>query len=97
MALDMMTAAALAGSIGGVLSIGSLFPQAYRIVQRRSAADVSLSTYLIALVASLLWAFYGYAHAAREIIVANAIIAFLAAFIAALKVFYDRKHPRPRS
>ena len=91
MSLDMMSAAALAGTVGGMLSIGSLLPQAYRIVQRRSAADVSLSTYLIAVVASLLWAFYGYAYSANEVIVTNLIIACIAAGVATLKLIYGTK------
>ena len=46
--------AALAGALGGMLSVGAFLPQAWRIIRRRSAADVSLAMYLGIIVAAWL-------------------------------------------
>jgi uncharacterized protein with PQ loop repeat len=80
--------AAVAGTIGGLLSVGAFLPQAYRILQRRSAADVSLSMYVAIIVACGLWMFYAYAHDATALLWTNAIIALIATFIAGLRLRY---------
>lgn len=46
--------ATLAGSVGGMLSVGAFLPQASRIYRGRSAADVSLAMYLSIIVACAL-------------------------------------------
>ena len=78
--------AAIAGTIGGVLSVGAFVPQAYRILQRRSAADVSLTMYIAILASCALWMFYAHVHGAVALFWTNAVIAAIALFIAALRV-----------
>ena len=80
--------AALAGAIGGVLSVGAFLPQAWRIIRRRSAADVSLAMYLSIVVAAWLWMFYAYVHGAVELFVTNLVISGIAVVIAALRIRY---------
>jgi MtN3 and saliva related transmembrane protein len=89
--MNLTELAALAGTIGGVLSVSAFLPQAYRIVQRRSAADVSLLMYVAILIACVLWMFYAHVHGAIALFWTNAIIAVIAIFIALLRIRYARR------
>ena len=88
---ETLKLAALAGAVGGVLSVGALLPQAWRIVRRRSAADVSLAMYVTIIVACALWIFYAWVHESTVLLVTNAVIALIALFIIALKLRYGGK------
>ncbi len=83
--------ATIAGTVGGLLSVGAFLPQAYRILQRRSAVDVSLTMYVTIIVSCGLWMFYGYVHGSTELFFTNLAIAFIAVFIAMLKLRYGRR------
>lgn len=80
--------AAIAGTIAGFLSVGAFLPQAYRILQRRSASDVSLSMYVTIILGNVLWIFYAYVHGSTELLITNLVIALIAMFIAALRLRY---------
>lgn len=80
--------AALAGAVGGVLSVGAFLPQAWRIFRRRSAADVSLTMYLSIIAATWLWMFYAYVHGSVELFLTNLVISAIAVVIAALRILY---------
>ena len=83
--------ATIAGTVGGILSVGAFLPQAYRILQRRSAVDVSLSMYVTIIVSSWLWMFYAYVHSSTELFLTNLVIAVVAVFIAMLRLRYGRR------
>jgi MtN3 and saliva related transmembrane protein len=91
MDLEVQTLAAIAGTVGGILSVGAFLPQAYRIVQRRSAIDVSLSMYLTIVVACLLWMFYAYVHTSVQLFVTNLVIAMVAVVIVILRLRYGKR------
>ena len=80
--------ASIAGTVGGMLSVGAFLPQAWRIYRRRSAADVSLAMYLSIVVACALWMFYAYVRGSVELFVTNLVIAVIAVVITILKVRY---------
>jgi MtN3 and saliva related transmembrane protein len=80
--------ATLAGTIGGMLSVGAFLPQAWRIYRRRSAADVSLAMYLSIIVACVLWMFYAYERGAMELLITNLVIAVIAGGIVLLRIRY---------
>ncbi len=88
---EVQTLAAIAGTVGGILSVGAFLPQAYRIVQRRSAIDVSLTMYLTIVVACVLWMFYAYVHASVQLFVTNLVIAVVAVVIVILRIRYGRR------
>ena len=88
---ELLKLASLAATAGGVLSVGALLPQAWRILQRRSAVDVSLAMYVTVVVASALWIFYAYVHKSIELLVTNVVIGLIAIFIVALKLRFDRE------
>ena len=80
--------ATLAGSIGGMLSVGAFLPQAWRIFRRRSVVDVSLAMYLTIIAASWLWMFYAYVHGSVELFFTNLVIGAVAIVIAILRIRY---------
>jgi MtN3 and saliva related transmembrane protein len=82
--------AAVAGTIGGIVSVSAFLPQAYRIWRRRSAGDVSLSMYLAIVGASVLWMFYAYVYGATALFITNAIIGVVALLIAGLRIRYGQ-------
>jgi MtN3 and saliva related transmembrane protein len=91
MDVEVQSLAAIAGTVGGTLSVGAFLPQAYRIVQRRSAVDVSLSMYLIIVVACVLWMFYAYVHASVQLFVTNLVIGMVAVAIVILRIRYGKR------
>ena len=89
--LDIGQMASIAGTVGGILSVGAFLPQAWRIYRRRSAADVSLAMYLSIIVACVLWMFYAYVRGSTELFVTNLVIAAIAIVIVMLKLRYGSR------
>ena len=87
---DLRSVAAIAGSVAGTLSVGAFLPQAYRILQRRSAADVSLSMYLTIIAGCVLWIFYAWVHDSMQLLVTNVVIAAIAFGIVLLRLRFGR-------
>lgn len=83
--------ATIAGTVGGLLSVGAFLPQAYRILQRRSAVDVSLTMYVAIMVACVLWMFYAYVHGSMELFVTNLAIFVIAIVITFLRIRYGAR------
>jgi MtN3 and saliva related transmembrane protein len=81
----------LAGSIGGLCSVGAFFPQIYRILSRRSAEDVSLSMYIVVMFASTLWIFYAYVNDSTALLITNIAIFIIGAVIAGLRLRFGGK------
>ena len=94
MELSIQSVASIAGSLGGILGVAAFFPQAYRIVQRRSARDVSLLMYLSIIAGCTLWMFYSYVYGLVALFVTNAAITVIALVIAGLRLRYGREAPR---
>jgi MtN3 and saliva related transmembrane protein len=91
MDIQLGSLATIAGTVGGILSVGAFLPQAYRILQRRSAVDVSLSMYVAIMVASVLWMFYAYVHGSVELFATNLAIFAVAIVIASLRIRYGAR------
>jgi MtN3 and saliva related transmembrane protein len=89
--MELQQVASIAGSLGGALGVLAFFPQAYRIVQRRSARDVSLSMYVAIITGCALWMFYSYVYGLVALFVTNAAITIVALVIAALRLRYGRE------
>ena len=91
MDLDIQSLAAIAGTVGGILSVGAFLPQAYRILQRRSAVDVSLAMYVMIVVSCVLWMFHAYVLGSVQLLVANLVIAVIAVGIVILRIRYGKR------
>lgn len=62
----------LATFVGVFLGLANL-PQAFKVFQRKSADDLSLTTYLIFLVGSVIWILYGLEIKSIPVIIPNSL------------------------
>ena len=63
----------LLATISGALMGASNFPQAIKIFQRKSAKDISIITYSILLIGTIIWVIYGIDIKNNAVIISNAI------------------------
>lgn len=82
----MESLAVLAGTVAGFLSVIAFVPQAWRIVRRKSAADVSLAMYVTLIAASALWMYYAWTLGSMPLFFTNLVIGVIAVLIALLKI-----------
>ena len=79
----------LLGIVAGTLTTISFVPQLVRIVQTRSAADISWGMFSVFAVGTTLWVIWGIAQDALPVILANAVTLVLAEIIMILKWRYS--------
>ncbi len=60
----------LSGTMGTIMSLG-YFPQVYKIIKRKSSADISLLTFSVFWLGVLVWFFYGLSINNFPLIIAN--------------------------
>ena len=80
----------LIGSIAASATTISFLPQLFRVWQRKSARDISLSMFLLFSFGLVCWLVYGIGIGSLPIIAANVVTLALALAILALKLRYDR-------
>ncbi|MFZ5617574.1 MAG: SemiSWEET family sugar transporter [Pseudomonadota bacterium] len=61
------------GSLAAALSMFTFLPQAIRVIRTGDTSAISLTTYLIVVVSTLLWASYGVLIASAPVIIANVV------------------------
>jgi MtN3 and saliva related transmembrane protein len=66
-----MSLISILATIFGTLSSFALIPQIHKIFKRKSAKDISHSTYAFLSLASLIWVIYGFEIQSYPIIIAN--------------------------
>ena len=81
--------AILATVLGSLMSLG-YFPQTYKIIKRKSSADVSVSTYLIFTPGIIVWLLYGISLNNLPLIISN-IIALIGAVSVIIAYFHYKK------
>ena len=64
--------ATIFGAVGGLAN----FPQAYKILKRKSAKDISILTYSFLFIGALVWILYGIEIRNIAVIIANVLGAF---------------------
>ena len=84
----MLDYANLLGLSAGTLTTAAFVPQALKIWQSKSAADVSYSMFFIFSTGVFLWLLYGIAIGAAPVIITNVITLALAILIIILKTKY---------
>jgi MtN3 and saliva related transmembrane protein len=77
-------------TLAGILSVAAFVPQAWRIISRKSAGDVSLAMYVTLIAASLLWMIYAWALDSMQLFFTNLVIGAIAILIALLKIRHGR-------
>ena len=88
--MEIQQVGSIAGTIGGICSIVAFFPQAYRIIQRRSASDISLLMYITIITGAALWMLYSYIFGLAALFWTNAAITVIAFVIVGLRMRYGR-------
>ncbi len=81
-----MSAAVLVGTLAAALSMFTFLPQALRVIRTRDTKAISLTTYAIVVVSTVLWGVYGVLIASPPVIAANVVNGGFALVILALKV-----------
>ena len=84
--MEIQQLGSIAGTIGGICSIVAFFPQAYRIIQRRSASDISLLMYITIITGAALWMFYSHVFGLAALFWTNAFIAVVALFVVSSQI-----------
>lgn len=74
------------GFIAAILTTLSFLPQALRIRRQRSAADVSLTMYLMMLTGQALWLIYGALFDSPSLIAANVVGISLVGWVLIMKL-----------
>jgi MtN3 and saliva related transmembrane protein len=58
-------------SIVGIISSFAMFPQVYRIFKRKSAKDISITTFSFLFIAGIIWILYGLNIQSFPIVISN--------------------------
>jgi len=72
----------------GVLAPLTSLPQVFQIIETKNADGVSVLTWALYMILSILWIIYGIAHKERVIVVTNVLWLTLELFIVALALIY---------
>jgi MtN3 and saliva related transmembrane protein len=83
---ESMTLITLLGLSAAILTTGAYIPQAYKTIKTKSTSGLSLSTFLMLFLGTILWFLYGLYINDLPIILANGITATLSGIIFYLKV-----------
>lgn len=78
------------GSVAAVCTTAAFVPQVVRVHRLKSAAEISLTTFLVFSVGTGTWLIYGLLVRSLPIIFANGITLILALALVSLKLSYDR-------
>ena len=89
-----MTPVALLGFVAAICTTIAFIPQAYKTIRERATEDLSLVTFSMLLIGTLLWLVYGYYIDDLPLMVANGITATLAGIIFYYKVLAIRAGER---
>jgi MtN3 and saliva related transmembrane protein len=60
-------------TIVGIVGSFAMIPQVYRIFRRKSAQDISITTYLFLLIAGIIWVLYGFNIQSFPLIITNLV------------------------
>jgi len=81
----------LIGSVAACATTISFLPQLFRVWQRKSARDISLTMFLLFSFGLACWLIYGIGIGSPPIIAANVVTLTLALAILALKLHYESR------
>jgi MtN3 and saliva related transmembrane protein len=81
----------LIGSIAAVCTTAAFVPQVIRVWRLKRAEEISLSTFLVLSIGSLVWLTYGLLISSIPVVVANGVTFVLVLTIVSLKLMWDRK------
>lgn len=74
------------GLVAAVLTTMAFIPQAYKTIKTQETKNLSLITFLMIFLGTILWSVHGIMINDNPLIIANAITAFLSGIIVFLKL-----------
>ncbi|MFM7646429.1 MAG: SemiSWEET family sugar transporter [Sphingomonadales bacterium] len=77
------------GYVAGLITAFTFLPQVIKTWQTKSAKDVSLAMFLIALTNQILWLAFGLLRNDPVIIITNALMLLMTSLMIALKLKYN--------
>jgi len=80
----------IVGLVAACCTTGAFVPQVTRLWRMKSAAEISLATFLVFSVGTSLWLVYGVFLGSLPVIAANGATLVLSLTMVALKLAYDR-------
>lgn len=84
--MDSPIGVEILGTLAGTLTAGSFLPQVVQIWRTRSTKDISLSMFVVYVLSTLLWIFYGFLIQAWPLMATNGAILVMAAYILVMKL-----------
>lgn len=82
------------GMIAAILTTGAYIPQAYKTIKTRQTRDLSIVTFTMLFVGTILWFIYGMYIRDTPLMLANGITATLSGIIFFLKISATGKRRR---
>ncbi|WP_205513335.1 SemiSWEET family sugar transporter [Longitalea arenae] len=82
------------GMIAALLTTAAYIPQAYKTIRTRSTKDLSLVTFSMLFIGTILWFIYGLYIHDTPLMLANGITATLSGIIFFLKISSSKKRRR---
>jgi len=79
----------LVGSVAAVCTTSAFIPQVVRVWRLKSAAEISLTTFLVFAAGTATWLLYGLLIGSVPVILANGVTLGLALLMVGLKLRYD--------
>jgi uncharacterized protein with PQ loop repeat len=76
------------GSLASFFIVASLIPQLYQIIITKTCIDVSLETYILLIIAQVLWMVYGIIKNVIEVFICNLISLLLSILILIFGIYY---------
>jgi len=86
-----MNILAILAIIAGVIMSFGYYPQAFKIIKRKSAKDISLLTYSMFLLGIIIWLLYGISLKDTPLIVSNILALIGCCFVLTAYLIY-KKH-----
>lgn len=77
------------GIVAGFLIVCSFVPQLVMIIKNKSAKDISITMYIVLLIAQILWMVYGILKHDFQVIITNAITTLLTILIIIFSLWYS--------
>ena len=74
------------GYIAALLTTSAFVPQAIKTIKTRHTEDLSLPTFSMLFLGTILWAIYGFALGDKAILCANILTGILAGIILVIKI-----------
>lgn len=81
----------LLGLVAGTLSCITFVPQIFKTWRSKSVKDISVTSFTIVVVSTLIWLVYGFLKNLPSVILTNVVVCLSAVIMLALKWNYSKK------